>query len=541
MSSMSSAANNTAAGAVERSRARRAKASGSSVEDKIRSVPARFMSPGLLLVAVAAVLVVFGIVMIFSASSIRAASETGDAAYYLKHQALYAVIGLAFAAVIALVDYHWFCGAQGALVVSALSVLALLAVLAVGTWAGGAKRWIDLGIGTLQPSELSKLAFLFTGASLLTRYFDGGRSNAPHYIALALLYIAVPGALILAEPDKGTTAIVGVLCFILVYVSGLMSPRTFRRVLFAAAVVALIVLMVDDYSRERFLSFFSQASDTSDSNYQINQGFISFGSGGLIGRGLGMSRQKYFFLPEAHTDFIFAIIGEELGLVGTLFVVAMFALIGYFGLTIARNAPDLSGRLVATGAVTLLLSQFFLNALGVLGLFPLSGKPMPFLTYGGSSLLSSMGLIAAIVNVAMRSKLPETEHDRRRRQISLFRDEDTGVGEARARGSAESRAMGQASRERGNVPLAGRSAGEASGGLKLVDGGSRGSGRASASRGAAGTRQRPDARMSRDASGRTRIDLGPTGAQRLRPDSGPTVRGTDSRGARSSERPKRRS
>ncbi len=536
MSSVSSTVSNKreAAGA-ERRRAQRPKASGSSFEDKIRSIPARFMSPGLMLVAVAAVLVILGIVMIFSASSIRAAAETGDSAFYLKRQAFYALIGLGFAAFVARVDYHWFCSPTGTLVVSAISVVALLAVLAVGTEAGGATRWIDLGIGTLQPSELSKLAFVFVGASLLSRLLEERSLQSTQFVVLVILCIAVPAVLILVEPDKGTTAIIAVLCFVLVYVSELM-PRQTLRIVFAVCVFAgFCWLMKDDYSRARFLSFFNPMGDLSDSNYQINQGFISFGSGGLIGRGLGMSRQKYFFLPEAHTDFIFAIIGEELGLAGTLFVVAMFVLIGYFGLTIARNAHDMSGRLVATGAVTLLLSQFFLNALGVLGLFPLSGKPMPFLTYGGSSLLSSMGLIAMIVNVAMRSKLPETEHDRRRRKMSLLSGDDTGVGEAYARGSAESQAMRRSPRERTSVPLAGGQSRTSADGLKLVDGGS-----GSRSTRDASSRQAGAART-RQEGGRQRIDLGPTGAQRLRPNSGPTVRGTDSRGSRANDRPRRRS
>ncbi len=539
MSSMSYAANaSRGESGRERARATRAKASGGSFEDKIRSIPERFMTPGLKLVAVAAVLVIFGIVMIFSASSVRAAAETGDAAYYLKHQVMYAIAGLALAAAIVKVDYHWWCGSAGAAFVSALSILFLLGVLAAGTTVGGAKRWIDLGVGTFQPSEFSKLAFVFAGSSLLGGFMEERRLGSGGLIGLAMLYIAVPLTLILIEPDKGTSAIVVVLCLVLVYVSGMVKPEILGRMLVALAVIGFIFMLSDSYSRARLLSYFTPNADISDSNYQINQGYISFGSGGLIGRGLGMSRQKYFFLPEAHTDFIFAIVGEELGLAGTLFVCAMFAAIAYLGISIARNAHDLTGRLVATGAVTLLLSQFFLNALGVLGVIPLSGKPMPFLTYGGSSLISSMCLIAMIVNVATRSKLPETEHDRRRRQMSLLSDEDTGVGQAYARGSAEAQAMRRSPRERGNVPLSARGAQDA-GGLKLVDGGT--GARAAGSGGRGSARQGTAARMQRDANGRTRIDLGPTGADRLRPNSGPTVRKGDTRGSRSGDRPRRRS
>ncbi len=534
----------------ERPRSTRAKAAASGFEAKVRSIPARFMSPAALLVAVTAVLVIFGLVMIFSASSIEAASETGDSTYYLWHQGLYAFFGLVFASGVALVDYHKVCSDIGMAVVSLLAILSLGAVLALGTSALGAKRWIDLGLFTLQPSEFAKLAILFVTSKLFNDCFSDQSRGLGQTIVLGVIYIGLPLGLILAEPDKGTTVIIAAMVFGLLFISG------FRRdilikIIFGVFVAGFIWALKDDYSRQRISSYLSSLLsfriDSQGSDYQILQGYIGFGTGGVFGRGLGMSRQKYSFLPEAHTDFIFAVVGEELGLAGTLFVIVLFGLIAHFGLKIAHNSHDLTGRLIATGAVTLLLASFFINVCSVLGIIPLTGKPLPFLTYGGSSLISSMGLIGAVVNVAIHSKLPETEHDRRRRQISLVADEETGVGEAYARGSAESRAM--RANERANVPLAGGASAAQGGGFKLVDGGSRrgqepGAREAREGRGGYGSQRDSgayaDARR-QTTGGRTRIDLGPTGAERLRPNSGPTVRGTNAKDDGRGSRPRRRS
>ena len=270
------------------------------------------------------------------------------------------------------------------------------------------------------------------------------------------------------------------------------------------AVVGLVYSLRDDYSRQRVLTMFNPWSDEWGNGYQLTRGFMAFGSGGLTGVGLGMSRMKYSYLPEAHNDFVFAIVGEELGLVGTLAVLAAFAFLAVQALDVARNASDHEGRFIAVGGVTLLLAQLFLNVFGVLGLFPLSGKPLPFISNGGSSIMSCLLIVGVIVNVSLHSTLPETVHDRRRASMALSGDdEDTGVGEPRVHAagarragsasqvSAEARRTGRAS---ASTPLAGTSG--ARGNLRVVDGG----------------------------AGRKRIDLGPDPADRLRSGRGPEVR-----------------
>lgn len=479
--------------------------------ERLRKVPERYMSPRLILIAVTAFLVIFGLVMIFSASSIEATSEQGDAAYYVKRQAFCAVLGLGLAVGVAFFDYHAFCSKAGTWVIWILATLLLAAVMVAGSTAGGATRWIPLGPIRLQPSEFAKVALLFVAAVCATDFSRSSKSELLGVLGKTVFFVGVPVALILIEPDKGTTAIIAIMVFVLFVGAGLPTKLIFR-VAFVVIVIAAIFVLSDSYSRARVVSFLDPWADAYDSGYQVTQGFIGFGTGGIFGVGLGMSREKYFYLPEAHTDFIFAIIGEELGLVGTLLVVFCFALIAYEGLKIARNAPDLTGRLIATGAVTLLETQFFLNVLGVLGWFPLSGKPLPFLTYGGSSLMTSMMLVGAMVNVSIRSRLPETEHDVRRRQMSLVAEEDTGVGEAYVRGSEGSRELRSGAALRtGSVPL-NRNSGSPRG-LRVVDGG--------AARNTSGGSQ---------GGGYTRIDLNRDDRSRLRSDSGPTVRGTNDSG-----------
>lgn len=512
---MATRTNTAARTAVRPARERSSKGPMGKLSDfgeRLRKVPERYMSPRLILIAVTAFLVIFGLVMIFSASSIEATSEQGDAAYYVKRQGAAALIGLGLSFLVAYVDYHTLCGDRGTLLIWCLATALLAAVMVAGSSANGATRWIPLGPIRVQPSEFAKVSLLLAAAACASGYSQEGSAGIGRFILRTAVFIGVPMVLILLEPDKGTTGIVAVMVFVVFMVGGVNMNRLIKIGICVGAIVLVFVLS-DSYSRARVFSFLDPWADAYDSGYQVTQGFIGFGSGGIFGVGLGMSREKYFYLPEAHTDFIFAIIGEELGLVGTLLVVFCFALIAYEGLKIARNAPDLTGRLVATGAVTLLETQFFLNVLGVLGWFPLSGKPLPFLTYGGSSLMTSMMLVGAIVNVSIRSRLPETEHDVRRRQMSLVAEEDTGVGEAYVRGSAGSRELreGAAASRGGSVPL-NRNSGP-SRGLRVVDGG--------AARNTSGGSQ---------GGGYTRIDLNRDDRSRLRSDSGPTVRGTDDGG-----------
>nr|WP_083580635.1 putative peptidoglycan glycosyltransferase FtsW [Parolsenella massiliensis] len=481
----------------------RARTSGAnSLEKKIMGVPARIMRPCLLLIAIAVALTCFGLVMIYSASSVEAMSEQGDAAFYVKRQALFIVIGVALAIAVAKVDYHWLCSQTGLTLMAVVIIGMLVAVRVAGSGANGATRWLTVGPLRLQPSEFAKVFVLLAASATAGDYFCERSIDLPTFLKRAVAYVGVPLALILVQPDKGTTGIIALLVFVIAYDSGF-DRNVLMKFAGLAVVAALVVSLRDDYSRQRVLTLINPWSDEWDSGYQLTRGFMAFGSGGLTGVGLGMSRMKYSYLPEAHNDFVFAIVGEELGLLGTLAVLAAFAALTVQAFDVARNASDSKGRLIAIGGITLLLTQFFLNVFGVLGVFPLSGKPLPFISYGGSSIMSCLMIVGAIVNVSLHSTLPETVHDRRRASMTLAEDEDTGVGEPRVHAAGSHRptalperasAASRPQRASGSTPLA--SASDARRNLRVVDGG----------------------------AGRQRIDLGPDPAERLRSRRGPEVR-----------------
>ena len=506
----------TAPGGAGGRRDRRGGASGQGViERMVMGVPARIMRPRLLLIAIAAALTCFGLVMIFSASSVEALAEQGDAAYYVKRQAGFIAMGVAFAIACAKVDYHKLVG-DWFLPIVAVTVLVLLAVRVAGSSGGGATRWFSVAGIRLQPSEFAKISLLLVAARIANEFFGEQRYGLGTFAGRFLGFVGVPLFLILIQPDNGTTAIILLMC-VFVFVEAGMPWQLVAFVLGVGAALFLVVLLVSGYASDRVAALVDPWGQQFDNAYQLTRGFMAFGSGGVFGLGLGMSRMKYSYLPEAHNDFIFAVIGEELGLVGTLAVVALFAALLWAILRVSRNASDFLGRLVAVAVAALIAAQFFLNAMGVLALFPLSGKPMPFLSYGGSSIMSCLMLVGLAVNVSLGSSLPETVHDVRRRSMTLAEEEDTGVGEPHvhagthdaaplAPSAGASRAGSAASRA---VPLA--SPEEARRGLRLVDGGSSASG-------ALGRAERGS------ADGRGRIDLGPSASERLRPSSGPTVR-----------------
>lgn len=471
-------------------RARRAR--GSSGESMLLGVPERFMRPRLILIACVAVLAAFGMLMVYSASSVTALDATGDAAYYLKRQLLFSVVGLAAAAALAILDYRiWVRRFLVPIWVVTVGLLAL--VIVAGTDNDmGATRWINLGFFDLQPSEFAKLTIVFTAANVAERYFEEGSLDWSGFLKLLVVGVGLPLVLIVVQPDKGSTMVLGLTIVVMGYLAGV--PKWIVLTFLALGVAGFLALSLsDDYSRQRLLTMLDPWSDPFDTGYQLIQGFYAFGSGGLLGVGIGFSRQKYSYLPMAHNDFIFAIIGEECGLVGTLGVLVGFGVFLWAGFQIARYAPDLSGRLVAAGCTTLVVVQLLLNVSGVLGLFPLSGKPIPFLSYGGSSIIASLMLVGVIVSVSVHSSLPETAHDGVRRSWQL-------------EGGADASARSGESRQRPGRGV-----------FTVVEGGA---GRPSGRRGGSAP--------GRGSTGRGsggRIDLGPSATDRLRGrDRGPRKR-----------------
>ncbi len=349
-----------------------------------------------LLVLVTLALVAFGLVMVYSASSGRAAVANGDPAYYLKRQGLYALIGLVALAALSRVRFPALRPLAGPLLVTAFGLL--LAVLVMGTSVNGARRWLPLGVIDFQPSELAKLALAVWLAALLAR------RPAPQTLAELLrpigLVVLGACALIVVEPDLGTAIALVLMASAVLVVAG-----TPLRVLAGAASVlvalGLAAIWVEPYRRERLLSFLDPWADPEGAGFQTVQAMIALGSGGLFGVGLGESVQKINYLPEASTDMIFAVVGEELGLLGAVAVVGAFALFGWAGFTIALKCRDPFGKLLATAITSLVCGQALVNRAAVLGLAPLTGIPLPFVSYGGSSLIVGLAAVGILLNIAV--------------------------------------------------------------------------------------------------------------------------------------------
>jgi len=361
-----------------------------------------------------------GLLMIFSASSARDFLELGDSWVHVRNQALFLLVGTVGLAAASRFPVKlvrtlgwWVLGGSDLL-------LLLVFVMGVGKW--GATRWIDLGFTTLQPSEFAKLGCVLVVASIMADRIDRPRPLKDDLIEGGLA-VGIPFVFVMLQPDMGTAMSILLAVFIVLVLGGLPWRLIVTTVLGGLGGVAALILLAP-YRAGRFLAFLNPAADPQGAGYQIIQAKLAFGSGGILGLGLGMSRQKYLYLPAAHTDFIFAIIGEELGLIGAVAVVLGFALMCYAGVRIALTAKDSYSRLLAGGLVGMIVTQALINMGSVTGLMPVTGVPLPLVSYGGSSLvftLACIGLILAVGREAagsaarVRPKSHETEGSARAR------------------------------------------------------------------------------------------------------------------------------
>ncbi len=375
-------------------------------------------------------LVAFGLVMVYSATSAAAALGNGDSMEFLERQAVYAVLGIVLMIAAARFDYHRLRYLAPGLLLAALALCA--AVLVASPAVNGAHRWFFLGPASFQPSELAKLALCLFAATYLARRAPPqtfGQLMKP----LGLL-TGIFCALILLEPDLGTTISLCVMMLAVLLVAGVPT-----RLLVGASLVAVAVgsmaIWVEPYRRARVFSFLDPWSDAQNSGFQIIQALIGIGSGGFTGVGLGEGPQKTLYLPEAHTDMIFAVVGEELGLLGSIFVIGCFAAFGYVGFRIALRCRDPFGKLLAAGLTALVCGQAGINLAAVLGIAPLTGIPLPFVSYGGSSLVVLLVSVGILLNIAVNERVVQA------------RVSDRGRGDRRPRSSG-SRRRGSAARTR---------------------------------------------------------------------------------------------
>ena len=364
-----------------------------------------------ILVLVTLALVAFGLVMVYSATSAAATLGGGDPNYYLKRQGIYALVGVVLLVVASRADFRRLRELAPALVLVSLVLCA--AVLVLSQPVNGARRWLVFGPATFQPSELAKLALaVWIAAHLALRKPPAKLSDLARPIGLLT---GVFCALILLEPDLGTTISLVVMVGAVLLVSGVGFPTLAGAGAIVLA-VGVAAIWIEDYRRERFLAFIDPWSDPQQSGFQTVQALIGLGSGGIFGEGLGEGVQKIFYLPEAHTDMIFAIVGEELGLLGTAAIVCAYAAFAYAGLRVALGCRDPFGKLLAAALTALVCGQAAINLAAVLALAPLTGIPLPFVSYGGSNLVVQLASVGILLNIAANGRRARAAvPDRRRR------------------------------------------------------------------------------------------------------------------------------
>ncbi len=396
-------------------------------EKLISGVPARIMRPRLVFIFCLIAICSFGLLMVYSASAVEALQEEGSSYHYLVAQARFMAIG---AVVVVLFTGRaipgfppWSMVWTAAWPSWLLIVILLVATMFVGQggedW--GANRWIYIGGFSLQASEFAKPVIVMVTARLFSQYYEECSLDTGRFIGLMACCLLIPAVLILRQPDMGTTVIILATVFAMCIIVGV-SPRLLIGVVGFLAVAGLIAIVSSPYRLNRFLIALNPWSDPWGDGYQATLAIMAFASGGLFGRGIGNSTMKYNYLPEAHNDYILAIIGEEMGFVGTALFIIVFLLMLYAAFLIARRAPTLHAQLLAAGCTLMLTIQFFINSFGILGLFPMTGKPLPFVSYGGSSVLASLIMAGLILRVSFESN-QETAADRRRAGMAVIRED----------------------------------------------------------------------------------------------------------------------
>lgn len=349
------------------------------------------------------ILLVFGLVMLSSASSVVSYAKFGNIYHYFSRQLMWVVIGLVAMVIVSKIDYHiWRCYA-GIALVSSIVLLLLVFIPGIRSEFGTARSWINVFGFSFQPSELVKLTFLIYLATWLEAK-KGELKSVYGGIVPFLITLGVIGGLMAAQPDLGTFFVISFMATVVFFVGGGKFKHLFMTAVIAGLVLFLAVYASSSYQSDRFKCYQDPTFDTQEECYQINQSLIAVGSGGVFGRGLGQSRQKFMYLPEVWGDSIFPIIAEEIGFVFSSLVLIIFLFLFYRILQVAKAAPDIYGMSLATGVVAWLSVQMFLNIGGQLNLIPMTGVPLPFISAGGSSALSSLIALGIVINISKQTK-----------------------------------------------------------------------------------------------------------------------------------------
>lgn len=489
-------------------------------ERRLAGVPARIMAPRLVFIACLIALVAFGLLMVYSSSAPTTDPGSNPLKSTAFRQAIFVGAGAVFAFAIARIPLDRY-SERGLFALWLLCVISLVLVLLIGVGAGGAVRWIRLGIINFQPSEIAKPFLILTAANILAEYYDRMNLDSGSFIKLFVVSTVLPILLLLLQPDFGTIIILAATIMAMLLFSG--APwRLLGSILVVGLILLGIVFIAEPYRVERFLVAQDPWADMYDSGYQATMAIMAFSSGGLFGRGIGNGTMKYGYIPEPDNDYILAVIGEEVGFVGTIIFFAVFTALLVSGFKIAREAPSMRDRLVAYGCTTILGVQFLVNTLGILGVTPMTGKTLPFISAGGSSMIGCLMLAGYIIRVSIDSNQRSVYDDRRSefavmgadRAFTGQDDVSSHIGRSTA-GEPRRRSSREDGRGGGYRP-----------GFSVMDG-SGGSGypEEGAVAGPRGTRPRPDGRRS-TSGGYGRVNLNDNPSERLRSrDAGPEVRG----------------
>lgn len=374
----------------------------------------RRRSPDIWLFAITVALLVVGVFMVFDASYARAgqARFTGqDSYYFVKRQALFAAAGLAMMFVAQRIRYWRLKAAAPWFLL--LSIAGLGAVLVLGREINGSVRWFNIGQINVQPSEFAKLALVLYLANLLTR----PRTDITDFqtgLIPALLPIGIIAGLVMLEPDMGTTIVTCATGVVLIYIAGAQGKHM-TGILAGAVGVGGLLIFTEPYRMARLLSFLNPFADYENTGYQVCRSLIALGSGGPVGVGLCEGREKIFYLPAEHTDFILAVLGEEMGLIGTLGLAILFLLFAVRGYQIAKKTKDGFGKFLAIGITSLIAGQALLNMLVVTSTVPATGVPLPFISYGGSSLALNLLSVGILLGISQHPNGGENDRPYRRR------------------------------------------------------------------------------------------------------------------------------
>jgi cell division protein FtsW len=352
-----------------------------------------------LVLGCSALLLALGLMMVLSASSIEAMQKTGNPFYWFVKQSTSVALGIPLMWLCSRVPQRFFRLAGYPLM--AVSIIGLLMVIFIGQELLGAQRWIAIGPLSVQPSEPAKLGLVLWGADLLARKARAGRIEWRHLLIPLMPGTAIIAILVMLGRDLGTTIVLMLIFLALLWVVG--APiRLFGGILAILVMATGVMILVEPYRLGRMTGFLNPWENAQGTGFQAVQGLMAIGSGSWFGLGLGSSRQKWDWVPHAESDFIFSILGEELGLMGTLVVIALFGLLGYAGLRIASRTRDPFTRLAAAAAVAWIVGQAIVNIGAVIGLFPITGIPLPLVSYGGSALLPTLGALGMLLSFAKR-------------------------------------------------------------------------------------------------------------------------------------------